>query len=582
MEATLEIEAGKLLTALRRVAFTPAEAVCAIVDNAIEADAKNIHILTAAGRSASFSRDYIIIDDGKGMDEAGIQAALTLGASDAHYEPHSLSKFGLGLKSAAFSQGDDLEVISSPGGGVPFVKYRVSLPSITDSYFATRLSVSEQDKELLDQHLPEGHGTLVRIGAVRREGHPAVKETQSQLLYRVGVIYYYFLLEGNLTIRLEGKPIKAVDVLFTDEANKNGNLDDSTWNGRETRWLRRQTEVPLDADTGVTCLLEATQLPHPPTFANDERGGDKAIRDKYLITAKNYGYYVYRNKRLIAWADSLDGMIGYDQDLWSFRGRILIDDSADNVFNIDVKKTSMKLSEEAWDTIFDLNKDYKRNSIKAWNRAKMLKKEADNEDPNRQSNDIISLLNTPSSLPGQPALSPTKEAEVDQEIAARMKANIQHQVEQAAAITASVKGPAADNEPPKTEEEQFEETLKGEDNPYLTKIFRVPSLPDNQLWEPYFDAEHEHCVRINRYHRFAKLLFVENAANTDMQVMFELFLHQLAVAEVQFRRMFHETFPQLKLNDEKVEQLTSEFRKYAAGNLAYMCGKIDGQLPHNE
>jgi len=41
---------------------------------------------------------------------------------------------------------------------------------------------------------------------------------------------------------------------------------------------------------------------------------------------------VYRNRRLISWADSLDGIVGSDQDLWSFRGRILIDDSADNVF----------------------------------------------------------------------------------------------------------------------------------------------------------------------------------------------------------------------------------------------------------
>jgi len=59
-------------------------------------------------------------------------------------------------------------------------------------------------------------------------------------------------------------------------------------------------------------------------------------------------------------------------------------------------------------------------------------------------------------------------------------------------------------------------------------------------------------------------------------------LHQLSVAEVQFRRLFHENFPQLKLNDDKVEKLTSEFRKYAAGNLAYMCGKLDDKLPRNE
>jgi hypothetical protein len=462
------------------------------------------------------------------------------------------------------------------------VKYRVSLPSITDTYFATRLDLSAEDEELLAEYLPGGKGSLVRVGEVRREGHPAVKETLAQLRYRVGVIYYYFLLKGNLTIRLEGKALPAVDVLFTNEANENGNLDDTTWNGRQTQWLQRPIEVTLDVDMGVKCTVEATQLPHPPTFTVDERGGDKIIRDKYLITAKNYGYYVYRNERLIAWADSLDGIVGQDQDLYSFRGRIIIDDTADNVFNIDVKKTSMKLAEEAWDVLFDLTKNYKRNSIKAWNRAGMLKKEAENQDANRQSNDIIAQLNTPESLAGQPVLSPSKSAEIDQEIADSFKANVQQQVEQAAAMKVAVQGVAAAGTLPKTDEEQFEETLKGDPNPYLTKIFRVPNLPDNQLWEPYYDAEHEHCVRINRYHRFAKLIFEENAANSDMQVMFELFFHQLSVAEVQFRRLFHENFPQLRLNDDKVEKLTSEFRKYAAGNLAYMCGKLDDKLPRNE
>lgn len=585
---SLPINPGRVLYGLSRIGYTPESAVCDIIDNGVTAGAKNVDVLIrkreVQGRDTLRNNvlEYLIIDDGKGMNAANIENALTLGASEINYEPHSLSKFGLGLKSAAFSQGDELDVISSPGGGMPFIKYRVSLPSISDEYFATRLDLSDEDRELLSKYLYNGKGTLIRVGEVRREGHPAVKETEKELRYRVGVIYYYFLRRGNLTIRLNDKVIPAVDVLFTGEADANGNLDDSTWNGRETRWLQKQIEVPLDKETGVACILEATQLPHPPTFANDERGGDKIIRDKYLITAKNYGFYVYRNERLIAWADSLDGIVSTDQDLWSFRGRILIDDSADNVFNIDVKKTSMKLSEEAWDSLFDVTKDFKRNSIKAWNRAKMLKKQADDQEPNRQSNDIIERLNTPDALPGQPVLSPSKSAEIDQQIADAYKASVQQQAEQAAAIRVAVEGPLPADALPKTEEEQFEETLKGDPNPYLTKIFRVPALPDNQLWEPYYDAEHGQCVRINRYHRFAKLLFEENANNSGMQVMFELFLHQLSAAEIQFRKLFHENFPQLRLNDDKVEKLTSEFRKYAAGNLAYMCGKLDDKLPRNE
>ena len=515
------------------------------------------------------------------MNETGILNALTLGAV-ADYEVNSLSKFGLGLKSAAFSQGDELEVISSQSG--IFCKYQVSLPSITDSYFATKLELSEEDNDLIATYLPENHGTIIRVGAVRKEGHPAVRATIKQLKDRIGVIYYYFLADDSLTITLEGNELKAVDVLFTEEADVNGSLDESTWNGLETRWIQHSKTIVLDVESQVQGKIEVTQLPHPPSFLRLERGGDRVAREKYLISAQNYGYYVYRNKRLISWADSLDGIITEDQDMWSFRGRILIDGTADDAFNIDVKKLNIKLSEEARDIVFDLSKEYKRKSNKAWNRAKMLKKELENEEPNQQSNNIVENFTTPESLPGQPVLTPDEEAQAEKGLTERMKANIQHQVEQyseIAAITSSG-GSEISEGPEKSEDEIFEETLKGEVNPYATKIFRVPSLPDNLLWEPYYDAEHDHCVRINRYHRFAKLLFEENARNPDIQVLFEIFFHQMSTAEVQFRKQFQALFPRLNLNDEKVEQVTSKFRKYVSSQLAFMCSRLDDKLPRSE
>ena len=122
MLTDLAIASADLLAGLRRIAYTSAEAICEIVDNAIDAMASKIYILI---KRTINGPEYLILDDGKGMDEAGIQNALTLGASEINYAPNSLSKFGLGLKSAAFSQGDELDLISSPGNGAPFLKYRV-------------------------------------------------------------------------------------------------------------------------------------------------------------------------------------------------------------------------------------------------------------------------------------------------------------------------------------------------------------------------------------------------------------------------------------------------------------------------
>ena len=49
--------------------------------------------------------------------------------------------------------------------------------------------------------------------------------------------------------------------------------------------------------------------------------------------------------------------------------------------------------------------------------------------------------------------------------------------------------------------------------------------------EPYFDTDMGDCVRINKYHRFARLIYEDNSENKDMQIIFELILLELAQAD---------------------------------------------------
>jgi len=122
--------------------------------------------------------------------------------------------------------------------------------------------------------------------------------------------------------------------------------------------------------------------------------------------------------------------------------------------------------------------------------------------------------------------------------------------------------------------------LKGAANPFATKVFRVRVLEDNQLWEPYFDAEHGYCVRINRLHRYARLVYEDNAANGDMQILFELFLHQAAVSEVQFLKRFRTQYPDVK--PSYGEMFITDFRKDISEYLANICRQLEGQLPSSE
>ena len=230
-QVSLSINPGRLLFGLSRIGYTPASAICDIIDNSVMANAKNIRILISReneryndSRKGNV-KEYFIIDDGDGMDESEIENALQLGSSDALYSESTLSKFGLGLKSATFSQGDELEIISGVGGN--FLKYIVSLPEVqeSDDYFANQVELDEKDSDLIEQYLNDGHGTIVKIGKVRMEGHPSIKHTVEELKQKVGVIYYYFLKDDALKIFVEKEQISAIDVLFCEEADANGNLE---------------------------------------------------------------------------------------------------------------------------------------------------------------------------------------------------------------------------------------------------------------------------------------------------------------------------------------------------------------------
>tara|TARA_A100000171_G_C2140407_1_gene155095 strand:- start:6275 stop:8044 length:1770 start_codon:yes stop_codon:yes gene_type:complete len=576
----LSIDAGRLLFGLSRIGYTTSAAICDIIDNSVRANANNINLLIKKERE-DFSdykrnnvKEYIIIDDGDGMDEGAIEEALKLGSTDDHYDDKSLSKFGLGLKSASFSQGDVLKVISSNGTG--FNKYEVSLPKVMEAkeYFAEKTEIEENESELIETYLKEGKGTIIIISAIRLNNHPSVRNTIKELKTKVGVIYFYFLSESGVNITIGDKKIDAIDPLFVSEANENGNLNENEWDGTEVRWIEKPKELTLDDELKINVTIEITQLPYPPIYRikNIGESRDKEVRERYLIEAGNYGFYVYRNKRLISWASNLQGIIPYDQDFYAFRGRILINDEADDFFNIDVKKSSLTLSEEAFRNISDFTKEAKSKSKAAWKNAGKISRDIINKAPNEIANKLLDEFEQIEILPGDDL--------PDEEIALeRLKAitdDMTSKIKWIIKMMKEDKGEEVDDtvDDDYTEDEK-EEAIKGEKNANLTKIFRVSSVEDNLLWEPYYDTDLGNCVRINKIHRFARLIYEDNAENRDLQILFDLMMLQFADSELYaYKNIGKYEYDDLKVILRESRRIVSEF-------LANMCRKLENDLPPN-
>lgn len=112
----LEPEPRILIESLRDIGYSFNSALADIVDNSITARARNISILAIPSDDFRIA----IIDDGEGLGRDELMHAMRLGSTDPRCKRNlnDLGRFGLGLKTASFSQCRRLTVVSKKNGEV--------------------------------------------------------------------------------------------------------------------------------------------------------------------------------------------------------------------------------------------------------------------------------------------------------------------------------------------------------------------------------------------------------------------------------------------------------------------------------
>ncbi len=101
---------SNFIKSLRDVGYTFEIAVADVLDNSISANATEIKIYTVAKPDIIFC----MLDNGKGMTEIELTEAMRLATQDPEQkrDKKDLGRFGLGLKTASFSQCKKLTVLS--------------------------------------------------------------------------------------------------------------------------------------------------------------------------------------------------------------------------------------------------------------------------------------------------------------------------------------------------------------------------------------------------------------------------------------------------------------------------------------
>src|SRR5215467_15587423 len=90
-----------------------AYAIAELIDNAIQAGARNIHITTET--NAEQVTHVAVLDDGVGISKAMIPTALQFGGSDRFNSRGGIGRFGMGLPNSSLSQARRVELYSWRG-----------------------------------------------------------------------------------------------------------------------------------------------------------------------------------------------------------------------------------------------------------------------------------------------------------------------------------------------------------------------------------------------------------------------------------------------------------------------------------
>ena len=321
--------AGSMLEALRGLGYSTGAALADIVDNSVSAGSSEVRIDFAwAGAGSRVS----VIDDGRGMSDAELESAMTLGDKSPLDEraPGDLGRFGMGLKTASFSQCRRLSVATVKGGERSCLRWDLDA-----------LAQDPSGGWLLFEGPAAGSGAFLEPLAGRDAGTLVLWESMDRvvtkaytaadyvdLIDRVEAhlaMVFHRLLEGpraRLRILINGRPVAPWDPFMAGHTAK-------PWSSPMAR---------SSAD-GANVAVECHVLPHKDKLSIEEfeRGAGPNGWNA------QQGFYVYRNERLLAaggWLGLGPGRAWNREEPYRLaRIQLDIPNTADAAWKIDIRKS---------------------------------------------------------------------------------------------------------------------------------------------------------------------------------------------------------------------------------------------------
>lgn len=319
MNEIIKPNLSNFIKSLRDFGYNFQIALADIVDNSIAAESKNILIETESDPSAKLS----ILDDGFGMVEEELIEAMRLGSKDPEdeREKKDLGRFGLGLKTASFSQCKRLTVISKKNSEISCRRWDLDLIIEKNEWLLITPEFNEFENEnLFKKLITQKSGTLViweKIDTIHKSEYA---EEIILLRSHLALVFHRFL-EGS---------IKGRKFFMSLNNNEIKGFNPFNENNLATQTLPDQIIKVNNKRIKITPYI----LPHHSKLSNLEY-------DKYATTdgyTKSQGFYLYRGGRLLIHG-TWWGLNKISDAHRLIRIRVDISNDQDSIWNIDVKKS---------------------------------------------------------------------------------------------------------------------------------------------------------------------------------------------------------------------------------------------------
>lgn len=320
-----------MIEALRGLGYSTASALADLIDNCIAAAASQVDVsFTWAGPGSRIT----VADNGSGMTAGELEKAMRLGDRNPlePRHPNDLGRFGVGLKTASFSQCRRLTVASRKEVATSCLRWDLDEIAAAGGQDWELLEGPAAGSEDLLTLLPaSGTGTVVAWEVLDRLLTPGFRDQDlldliDRIESHLSMVFHRYLdgPRSRLRITLNGSRVRGWDPFLTDHPD--------TWSSPEE----------LIASSSGPVMVQAHVLPHKDRL--DARTyTDAAGPDGW--TAQQ-GFYVYRQERLLlggSWLGLGRGRSWTKEEAHRLaRIRVEIGNASDAAWKIDIRKSTAR------------------------------------------------------------------------------------------------------------------------------------------------------------------------------------------------------------------------------------------------